>query len=83
MPFETLHKVLHPQLKELMKGRRGRVLSTSEIKNIYKRAYPDFNVDWMLPTDHCSNKTNKGACWCAETKDAIFEYLKRATFRVR
>ncbi len=83
MQFEKLHKQIHPRLKQLMQERKGNVLSTSKIKKIYKQTYPDFNVDWVLPTDHCSNKTNNDACWCAMTEDAIFEYVKFAKFRVR
>jgi hypothetical protein len=83
MLFEKLHKQIHPKLKQLMQDQKGNILSTSEIKDIYKQPYPDFNVEWVLPIDHCNNKTNNGACWCAMTEDAIFEYVRFATFRVR
>jgi len=87
MSFESIHKKLHPQLQQLMQNRKDSVLTTSEINNIYKQtypgSYPESYVDWLRPTDHCINKTCTGACWCTMTENAIFEYLKRGSFRVR
>lgn len=75
--------LLHPKFKELMQSHRGSILSASSIKDIFRKAYPDFNNDWVQPTDHCINKTNGGACWCAETDESIFEHQGDRTFKVR
>ena len=82
-PFEELNKQIHDKLKKLFQSRRNQVLSTAEIKHLFREEYPDFNVDWVQPSDHCDNITNNGACWCALTENAIFRQIERGEYNVR
>lgn len=61
----------------------GKILSTSELNLLFRQFYPEKDISFMQPSDHCINKTNKEACCCAETKGALFVYIKRATYKVR
>lgn len=80
---ENLSKKIHDNLVHLLGNEGGRVISRAELRDLYCNEYPDENVDWVQATDHCINLTNKGACWCAETDSAIFEWLKRGMYKVR
>ena len=75
----------HEEFKQAMGPYRGRTLATSRINEItggdpaltqHLRTHP-------FPSDHCNNHTNKGACECACSEDAIFEKVERGVYRVR
>ncbi|HRR40216.1 MAG TPA: hypothetical protein P5244_03170 [Syntrophales bacterium] len=74
----------HNQFADAMMLCEGRVLMKKEIIEMLLRRFPELREmeDWLYPSDHCKNHTNKGACYCAETNTAIFERLDRETYRV-
>ena len=72
----------HAQLKQLMTNYKGQTLTTSQIKSIFRNHYPNADIRYLQPSDHCINKTNNGACECACTNNAIFEYIKRGVYKV-
>jgi hypothetical protein len=74
----------HDELKKAMARHSGQALKTSQIKRIVEGT-PSLAEDaqFLYPSDHCINHTNKGACYCAETEKAIFEKVKRGLYCVR
>lgn len=81
--FEKFASKFHDKLKEVMLPYKNKTLQTARIKEIIEKVN-DFRSQeqWIYPSDHCINHTNKGACYCAETKDAIFEKKSRGIYRV-
>lgn len=81
--FEKLASKFHDKLEEVMRPYKNQVLQTARIKNIIETVH-DFRgqEQWIYPSDHCNNHTNKGACYCALTEDAIFEKIARGQYRV-
>ena len=73
----------HNELKKIIHGYDGRILHTFEINKIFQEAYPDCDISFMQPADHCFNKTNKGPCKCSMTEEALFEYIERGKYKVR
>lgn len=80
---EGLNKKIHDNLTRLLRSNKGREISRPELINLYQRKYPNENVDWVQATDHCINRTNKGACWCAKTDAAIFEWIEKGLYKIR
>lgn len=72
----------HSQLHQLMANYKGQILTRNQIISIFQRYYPNSDIRYLQPSDHCINKTNKGACDCAMTPNAIFEYISRGKYRV-
>lgn len=81
--FTAMVSKHHSDLSALMQPHKGKVMKTAEIRNQINgsRVFKDV-ADWVLPSDHCRNHTNKGACECAGTERAIFERIKRGLYRV-
>lgn len=73
----------HDELKKSICNHRGKTLHTFEINRIFQEAYPSCDIRFMQPSDHCVNRTNKGACKCSMTAEALFERIERGKFRVR
>jgi|GEM_PF-320733 len=80
---ETITKY-HNNLKNAVMRHSGEVLKTSQIKKIIE-GDPSLAKDaqFVFPSDHCINHTNKGACYCAMTEEAIFEKVRHGMYRVR
>jgi hypothetical protein len=74
----------HDNLMEVMAPFQNQILKTSTIKRIIA-GYQAFEgkEQWIYPSDHCINHTNKGACYCAETEEAIFMKIRRGMYKVR
>ena len=81
--FEKFASKFHDKLKEVIAPYRKKILSMARIKEIIENT-PDFRgqEEWVYPSDHCKNHTNKGACYCAETDDALFEQITTGKYRV-
>ena len=81
--WEKFASSFHDKLKEVMLPYKNKTLQTARIKEIIEKVN-DFRgqEQWIYPSDHCINHTNKGACYCAETKDAIFEKKSQGLYRV-
>jgi len=81
--WEKFAGKFHDKFKEIMAPYKNNVLETARIRRIVEKV-PEFKnqEQWIYPSDHCKNHTNKGACWCALKKDAIFERISRGKFRV-
>lgn len=74
----------HANLYQLMRRYSGETLKTSQIKKIIEDS-AGFTKDaqFIYPSDHCTNHTNEGACYCALTENAIFEKIRHGVYRVR
>lgn len=80
---EELNKKIHDNLMRLLSSERGSLISRAELIKQYQEKYPHENVEWVQATDHCINLTNKGACWCARSDSAIFEWIERGLYKIR
>jgi hypothetical protein len=74
----------HKKLSEAMSPYRGRELTNPEIRIILFASYPELKIkeDWILPSDHCRNHTNDGACYCSMSDKAIFDRIGRGKYLV-
>ena len=74
----------HNMLADAMVPYSGATLTKSTIEKVLAEKYPELKekLDWVLPSDHCVNRTNKGACYCAETEKAIFERVGWGKYRI-
>lgn len=74
----------HDGLKQAVTRHSGETLRTSQIKKIVE-SNPSLaaHAQFVFPSDHCINHTNKGACYCALTEEAIFEKVRHGVYRVR
>jgi hypothetical protein len=81
--WEKFASKFHDKLKEVMLPYKNKVLQTPRFREIIEQVQ-DFHgqVQWVYPSDHCYNHTNKGACRCALTENALFEKIKRGHYRV-
>lgn len=63
---------------------RGKTVKKSTVDAACKSAFPALASDtkWIILSDHCINRTNKGACKCAKTELALFERVARGEYRV-
>jgi len=74
----------HNDLKSAMKPYAGERLKTKEIKEIISSTTVlKHDAQFILPSDHCINHTNKGACDCSLHDEAIFEKIERGLYLVR
>jgi hypothetical protein len=82
--FSGVVSKYHEKLSEAMSSHRGQVLTIPGIKRILFTFFPEIeaNEDWILPSDHCRNHTNKGACYCSMSDKAIFERVERGKYLV-
>jgi len=78
-----LSVIIHKNLIKMLRHRRGDVISRAELLTLYKAHFPGEDASWMQATDHCINKTNKGACPCAKSDQAIFEWLSRGKYKIK
>jgi hypothetical protein len=74
----------HEPLLNAMVGFKGTKMTTAEINKVIGKI-PNIgnSAQFIQPSDHCLNSTNRGACSCAETDGAIFEKLHRGLYLVR
>ena len=76
----------HNDLKLVMEPYQGRQLRTNEIaKIVLDTPTLAHDAQFIFPSDHCINHTNKGACVCAlhGEGEPIFEKIKHGLFLVR
>jgi len=68
----------HEKLADAVTPYRGTVLKKTDILKILIGKYAELTEkeDWILPSDHCRNRTNDGACYCAKTDKAIFDWSR-------
>jgi len=81
--FGSVVSKFHDELSKAMSPYRNLTMNTSEINKIVKTV-PVLreHQQWIQPPDHCINHTNKGACFCAMTDDAIFERIRRGKYKI-
>jgi len=74
----------HDRLAQALVPLRGRVIDTSQARAALVAAFPDLQdkQEWVILSDHCRNRTNRGACQCAETDAALLEWVERGRYRV-
>jgi len=70
----------HDMIASAVKKYHGKVLETSEIKEIILGAFPQFNPGSLLPNDHGFG--NKSCCSCVGTKRQIFDRVEPGKYRV-
>ncbi len=71
------------ELRNLMREHKGEVLTTSEINRLFRENYPELDIRFMQPSDHCIVKAQEGSCdRCSGTPNAIFEKLEWGKYRV-
>lgn len=71
----------HDMIAAAVKNYRGKILETSEIKEMVLKAFPNFNVRSFLPNDHAFG--NKNCCSCAGTEKRIFDRVEPKKYLVR
>lgn len=80
---ESLDKKIHDNLLRTLKSKQGEEITRDKLRTLYQEQFPNENVDWVQATDHCVNRTNKGACDCAQTDAAIFEWIEEGLYKIR
>lgn len=80
---ENLSKRIHENLRKVFESNKGKEFSAAAIRKLYEAKYKSPDVMWVQASDHAVNMTNKGACWCAKTDEAIFERIKHGLYKVR
>ncbi len=85
MGWRDFAGTFHDYIVEAMTNHKGEILQKGEITKVLIGKFPklESKEEWILPSDHCINHTNKGACHCAETKKAIFERIGYGKYKVR
>jgi len=71
----------HKMLATALKDYKGKILSTSEIKTITLKFFPQFSEGSILPNDHAEG--NNCPCSCAGTERRIFNKIDRGQYLVR
>lgn len=69
---------IYEQIKKVMEGKNGTVVTSTFIKNELKKRY-GANVGSVLPSDFCYNRTNDGIDF--KEDDRLFEYVKRNEYK--
>jgi len=83
MSFASTVSGYHSTYAAAMAPFRGNLMTKAEIDVAVAEAIADPKVrQWLLPSDHCSNHSNDGACGCAQTDHAIFERVGHGRYRV-
>ena len=75
---------LHNRLAQVVGPLRGRLVRKADIHLAWISIFPELEdeLQWIILSDHCINKTNEGACLCAVTELALFEHIERGVYRV-
>jgi hypothetical protein len=75
----------HNKLVRALRGYGGRVLKAGHIRAIMVDKFPELDrkAKWMQASDHCINRTNSGACDCAEKDSALFKRVSYGEYLVR
>jgi hypothetical protein len=70
----------HEMIALAVKNYRGQKLTTSTIKEIVLKSFPDFTEGSLLPNDHAAG--NKSPCICAGTNSRIFDKIEHGIYYV-
>lgn len=71
----------HEMFASALRPYKGKTLTTSTMKTIVGRAFPDFNMGSLRPNDHAEG--NKSPCWCAGTHERVLDKDRRGVYIVR
>jgi hypothetical protein len=84
MGFSDEVSKYHKKLFDAMVPHKGEILDNSQIKRILITFDEKLKSKeaWILPSDHCRNHTNKGACYCSMSIKAIFNRVGRGKYLV-
>ena len=72
----------HEELFQVMAKHKGEVFTAAQIKEIFRKEYPDLRVDFVQPSDHCIDHHCSESCECSKTDNAIFSRLDRNKYKV-
>ena len=67
----------YEQIKEVMKGKKGMVVTSAFIKKEVNKRY-GVDVSSVIPSDFCYNRRNDGIKFTMETR--IFKYLGKGAY---
>lgn len=84
MSFTKVVSDYHDSLVRALLPLRGQEVTPAAVRAALVDALPELEAKqkWVMPSDHCRNHSNKGACRCALTDEALFERLGRGRYRV-
>jgi hypothetical protein len=82
--FTSLATKFHKQIEQSIAPLKDLVVGPAQIRKVLVEKFPSVekDIDWILPSDHCVNHTNKGACECAMSETALFERVGHGKYRV-
>lgn len=69
---------IYEQIKEVMKGKDGEVVSSAFIKTEVNKRY-GVDVSSVIPSDFCYNRVNDGIHFKKENR--LFEYIDRNSYK--
>ena len=74
----------HKQLEQALLPLKNLIVGPAQVRKVLAEKFParEKDIDWILPSDHCVNHTNKGACECARSEAALFERVGHGKYRV-
>jgi hypothetical protein len=84
MGFTRAVSEYHDSLADSLVPFKGSTMTNDDIRKALFKKYPSLQEkeDWIQPSDHCANHTNKGACRCSTTSQAIFRRIGRGKYLV-
>jgi hypothetical protein len=84
MGFTLTVSRYHDPLADSLVPFKGSTMTNDDIRKALLKKHPSLRdkEDWILPSDHCDNHTNAGACRCSMTTQAIFRRIGRGKFLV-
>jgi len=69
---------IYQQIKKIMEGKDGRVVTSAFLKNEMKNKF-GVNPNSVIPSDFCYNRVNDGIKFHKDNR--IFEYIGRNTYK--
>lgn len=85
MSYADTASKYHNFIVDAMAHHKGKILQKNEIIKVLVSEFPELELkqEWILPSDHCINHANKGACYCSKDRNAIFEKIGHGKYKVR
>jgi hypothetical protein len=82
--YQDIATSYHENLEQAMEPHKGEELEKKTIIKILLAKFPalEEKSDWIYPSDHCINHTNKAACDCSMSNKAIFKRIGRGKYIV-
>ncbi len=78
MRANSNYMTIYEQIKNLMKGKNGMVVTSGFIKENLKKKF-GVNINSVLPSDFCYNRVNDGIHFQKDNR--LFEYIGRNSYK--